>query len=338
VRLDSPGRGVNLSVSVLIPAFRPRFLGQAIASVLAQGHEDFELIISDDSGGPDVLPVVERFRDPRIRYVTTAGRTGGGENMRGLWKLASHDLIKYLFDDDLLMPHALGDLVDAIGASPDASFAFGTRQIVDEHGRRISEAPSFSPERLVLRPRGLANSMLNIIQNPIGEFSNVLINRASGVNEADFLYYEGFGLHVVTDVGFFLNAGRRGPGIGLSRLIGAFRKHGNQNSSPAVNPLFIIGFCEWELFIRGEYSAGALTRDHALQGIAILTTAYAQWSRTLPAISLMQPGIADLPQRIEAGETAILDDEFRGRWNTFVNAVLEAKARREATVSTLQAG
>lgn len=318
-----------MSVSILIPAFRPRFLGQAIASALAQGHEDFELIVSDDSGGPDVLPVVEQFRDPRICYVATTGRTGSVENARGLWRLAKYDLIKYLFDDDLLMPHAVGDLVDLLEGAPDAGLAFGRRQIVNEKGRVSWEPPPFKTERVRLDRQSTAESCVGTITNPIGEFSNILINRARGVTDLDFLSYQGIEMRVMSDVGFYLNVARNSACVGQSRLIGSFRKHDEQNSSPAFNPVFALGICEWEVFLRGEYSDGALSKASALAAVAKLGNAYRQWSISLPLISQMASGLAALRERIEDGETAILDDDFRSRWDVLVETVMEEKVRRD---------
>lgn len=65
-----------MGISILIPAFRPTFLRQAICSALGQELEDFELIISDDSGGDQIRPIVERFSDPRIRYRPERTNTG----------------------------------------------------------------------------------------------------------------------------------------------------------------------------------------------------------------------------------------------------------------------
>jgi len=315
-----------LSVSVLIPAFRPTFLGQAIASVLAQGHEDFELIVSDDSGGDAVRPVVERFRDPRVRYVKTAGRTGPLPNMRGLWQLARYDLLSYLFDDDVLMPHALGAFVDELAMAPDLSFVFGRRQTINNLGRVTDEFWPLKAPRMRMDERGLAQNAVGRIMNPIGEFSNVLVNRASGVTQEDFTSYRGFAMHVVADVGFYLNATRHGHCVGINRLVSSFRKHADQNSSPAFNPLFAIGICEWELFIRGEYSCGALSKPDALAAIAKLSTAYTHWSRGLPLIARMAPSLAELRQQVEDGEVDVLDDRFRVQWAAFVDAVMAGKA------------
>ena len=310
-----------MSVSVLIPAFRPTFLAEAITSVLAQDYRDFELIVSDDSGADEVLPVVERFADPRIRYVRTAGRTGGEENMRGLWVLAKHDLINFLFDDDLLTPNALSDLVGEVRAAPNVSFVFGRRRVIDAQGQVLEEPPPFSVERGQLDRGALARRLVGKVINPIGEFSNILINRAVGLTPADFMVYGGYDIEVVTDVGFFLNAAARAPCAGLNRIVGAFRRHANQNSSPDFNPAFAIGICEWELFVRGELSGGTLPRAEALAALARLAGAYEHWARTLPAIAQMTPGLADLRGRVEAGETDVLDQAFRERWNRFVGAV-----------------
>jgi cellulose synthase/poly-beta-1,6-N-acetylglucosamine synthase-like glycosyltransferase len=47
-------------VSVLIPAYKPRHLSQAIASVLAQTFDDYELLLSDDDPGGAVAPPLTR--------------------------------------------------------------------------------------------------------------------------------------------------------------------------------------------------------------------------------------------------------------------------------------
>jgi glycosyltransferase involved in cell wall biosynthesis len=55
-------------VSIGIPAYKPEFLEEAIASVLAQTFEDWELIVVDDCSPADIKGIVGKFTDPRIRY------------------------------------------------------------------------------------------------------------------------------------------------------------------------------------------------------------------------------------------------------------------------------
>lgn len=315
-----------MTVSILIPAFRPTYLRQAVASVLTQGTEHFEVLISDDSGGEDLLPIVESFRDPRIRYTRTAGRIGGAENCRFLWEQCERDVMMFLFDDDLLMPHAMADLTDALAAHPQASFCYGQRYVIDNTGR-ITQTPSPPPQPLALIPGdALTRALVGGVVNRVGELSNVLINRKTGVVVEDLLVYFGVDLHVVADVGLYLNATRRGPAAQIGRPIAAFRRHEAQNSQASFNPKFAIGIVEWELFLRGEWDVGRLPAESALAAVEKLTRAYGHWGQAHPAIGAMLPGLQALPDRIRAGDRQLLDPAFRASWDGFVADVLKPKA------------
>jgi len=314
-----------LTTSILIPAFRPTFLRQALASVLTQGADDLEILISDDSGEDAVRPVVEAFADPRIRYMRTAGRIGGAENCRFLWDQCRTSRMMFLFDDDLLMPHAVVELTAALDANPGASFSFGQRYRIDAAGR-VTNVPAQAPRLTKFDGAAVAAGLVGTCANHIGELSNVLIDRSVGLGPDDLLVYMGLDMHVVADVGFYLNATRRGPAVRVGLPVAAFRTHGAQNSSPDFNPKFAVGIVEWELFIRGEYDAGRLPQADALKAIDKLTKAYGDWSAKLPLIGRMAPGLQALRPRVAAGETGVLDAAFRGEWDSFVEAVLKPAA------------
>lgn len=327
-----------MTVSVLIPAFRPTYLGQAIASVLSQGHEDYELLINDDSTGDEVAAVVKRFRDPRIRYSRTAGAQGGAENTRQLWSMAGRELVKFLFDDDVLLPNALGDLVDLVDAHPQASFTFGHRDVMNAEGRIQSEPRVIAPGKVaVLGPKEFSGLLIPTLHNRIGEFPNVLINRRAGVDLDDMFVYAGFALEMLVDVSFFLTAARKGPGVGTSRVVARYRKHGAQNSSIGYHPRFFKGFMEWELFIRAERGYGHLTVEQALQAIAKLETAYTNWGVRLPELLILREGLPGLRERVSAGETDLFDPEFHRRWDETVEAARQRNAAQPAVLEDRKA-
>ncbi|PZQ60297.1 MAG: hypothetical protein DI570_14360 [Phenylobacterium zucineum] len=321
-------------VSVLLPAFRPTYLTQAIASVLTQGFGDYELLINDDSIGEEVRAIVERFADPRIRYSRTAGGEGGAENSRQLWAMANSDLIKFMFDDDVLLPHALGELVGLVEANPGATFAFGHRDFIDADGRITSEPRVIAPGAIVtLDSQQVSGLLIGGLANRIGEMPNVLINRATGVNLDDMLDYAGFPVGMLADVSFYLTASRRGPAVGIGRTISQYRKHPNQNSSIGYNPAFFRGIIEWELFIRGETALGHLTPEQAVAAAGKLEGGYRNWGEALPELSILAPGLARLGDRIRGGERDLIDDDFRARWDETVEA---ARLRNAAKPSVLR--
>ena len=58
----------NTLFTIAIPAYKSKFLGEAIKSCLSQTYSNFELLIVDDAS-PEVLKsVVDRFHDDRIRF------------------------------------------------------------------------------------------------------------------------------------------------------------------------------------------------------------------------------------------------------------------------------
>lgn len=300
---------------MLIPAFRPTYLRQAIASVLTQGWEDYELVISDDSGGEAVQAVVECFSDQRIRYRRTAGRTGADANLRALWNEAAHDHVKFLFDDDLLLPNALVELLDAAGRFPDASLVFGHRDVIDADGRILDQPRLVAPDKIVALSAGqVSESLLKGCHNRIGELSNVLINRARGVNLDDVLQYRGIDLMSLGDVALYLNASWKGPVVGVGRTVGQFRRHGAQLSSWTSNKHYFKTVAEWELFIRGECGAGVIDAPTALAAATVLDRLYGIWEGRLPELSLLRGGIPDLRERISAGDKDLLDDRFLACW------------------------
>src|SRR5689334_5753558 len=129
-------------ISVGIPAHKTAFLVQAISSVLSQTFTDFELLVSDDSPDGSVGDLVRRFQDPRIRLIE-GPRQGAVANCVRLWEGASCDLLKYVYDDDLLYPTALADLAALLAKDPQYVFAFSRRVVIDEFGRVIRRPEAF---------------------------------------------------------------------------------------------------------------------------------------------------------------------------------------------------
>jgi len=96
--------------SVIIPVYnRAGPLREAIASVLAQSFQDFEIVVVDDGSTDDPKSVVEKFADPRIRYFRQPNGGGGAARNRGLDE-AEGVFVAFLDSDDLFLPHHLASM------------------------------------------------------------------------------------------------------------------------------------------------------------------------------------------------------------------------------------
>ncbi len=87
-------------VSVIITTYnRADFLVEAIASVLAQTYQDFELIVADDGSTDDTAIQISSFGD-RLRYLPLV-HSGRPEDVRNAGIVtAQGELIAFLDDDD----------------------------------------------------------------------------------------------------------------------------------------------------------------------------------------------------------------------------------------------
>jgi len=95
------------AVSIVIPAYNPRFFAMALQSALAQTYERLEILVCDDSQGEEIEAIVRSFDGvgvAAVRYVRNETHLGFAGNLVKAVELASSELVKVLCDDDRLFP------------------------------------------------------------------------------------------------------------------------------------------------------------------------------------------------------------------------------------------
>lgn len=141
--------------SIVTPVYEPPVdvLGDTIASVLAQDHDDWEWLLVDDCSPTEAVRELIRehaARDPRIRLVerATNGHIVAASN-DGI-EAARGEFIVLLDHDDLLTPGALSANARQIARHPDVDYLYSDEDKVDDDGRLYDEfqKPGWSPERL----------------------------------------------------------------------------------------------------------------------------------------------------------------------------------------------
>jgi glycosyltransferase involved in cell wall biosynthesis len=94
--------------SIVIPTYnRSELVQGAVRSVLAQTFDDFEVVVSDNCSQDDTREVVERFEDPRVRYVRTLTHGVIAESWEFARAQARGTMVMMLSDDDALVHDAL---------------------------------------------------------------------------------------------------------------------------------------------------------------------------------------------------------------------------------------
>ena len=95
-------KGINFSF--ILPAYKGRYLKEAINSILAQTYPYFELIIVNDKSPDDIDSIVNAFEDNRVSYYVNKENIGG-KDLVAQWNhclsFAKNEYVILATDDDL---------------------------------------------------------------------------------------------------------------------------------------------------------------------------------------------------------------------------------------------
>jgi glycosyltransferase involved in cell wall biosynthesis len=113
---------VSIKFSILTPWLPPRPIRPTIDLINAQTYDNWEHLISIDR--LDHAPISSD--DPRRKIYPCAEehRTWGNTCRHNLWGEATGDWILYLDDDDILYPHCLERVAQAIEAEPGKDWGY----------------------------------------------------------------------------------------------------------------------------------------------------------------------------------------------------------------------
>ncbi len=115
-------------VSVVIPTYnRAHCLPLALASVLAQTYQDFEVIIVDDHSSDNTTQICHRFQefDDRIQYIRNDKNYGPAKSRNNGIDKAKGEFITFLDSDDLYYIDKIQLQVELLKKHPSTGFCYG---------------------------------------------------------------------------------------------------------------------------------------------------------------------------------------------------------------------
>jgi hypothetical protein len=154
-------------VAVITPTRdRAHVVERALASVRAQTHTRWQHVIVDDGSLDGTADLLAAIDDPRVTVVRTTGLGNAGALNAGLAAVGEDvDVVTYLDDDNVMLPHWLAAVAWAFAARPDVSVLYGGRVIeadypwpfiqAEPYDRALLERMNFMDQNVIAHRRGL---------------------------------------------------------------------------------------------------------------------------------------------------------------------------------------
>jgi GT2 family glycosyltransferase len=147
-----PALPVQPRFSIVTPVFNtdPAWLEEYFRSVLAQVYPHWELVVSDDgSTRPETLATLRKYAaHQQVRVVWNAVNGGISAATQAALRQATGDYVALMDHDDVLLPHALFRMAEAIATDPALDLLYSDEDKLELDGSR-SDAyfkPDWSPD------------------------------------------------------------------------------------------------------------------------------------------------------------------------------------------------
>lgn len=201
-------------LTVFTPFFRadPAYFDETIASVLSQSFGDFEYLMINDGPIEDARRIEEKFRDPRIRIITSATPLGlSGSRNAGLHE-ARGELIAFIDSDDVCEPGRLQKQIDFLREHPDHILVGASLRYIDERSQTIGGRQYPSSDEAIKRNL----LVLNVVAQPA-----VMARRQSLIDAGGYIH----DYPAAEDYSLWLRLARRGKFHNLPETLVAYRIH-----------------------------------------------------------------------------------------------------------------
>lgn len=130
-----------MKYSILIPAYKSKYLKECIDSILSQTYPEFEVIIVNDASPEDIDSIINSYTDNRIHYFKNEKNCGAinvVDNWNKCLNYATGEYVICMGDDDKLLPNCLIEYSNLIKKYPSLYIYHAWTQIINENSDIIS--------------------------------------------------------------------------------------------------------------------------------------------------------------------------------------------------------
>ena len=129
------------AISVGLPVYNGAdYLAEAIASLIDQSFEDFELLIQDNASTDATEQICRAYAatDPRISYVRNPQNVGAAANYNLVFERACGRYFKWAAHDDVCTPDFLERCVEVLERDPAIVLCCGQTRLINDDGSPVA--------------------------------------------------------------------------------------------------------------------------------------------------------------------------------------------------------
>lgn len=251
----------NPLITIVICTYnRADMLKEAMPSILAQTYEPVEILVFDDGSTDNTGEVVADFGDNRVRYYRQDNKGLAAARTVACGQLARGEYIAFQDDDDIMPPHRITCLYNAMLRYPQAVLAAGDWEMINVEGKLTGERITFTIEGKNDEPLLIEDGYKTIMWPMLSPLPNATLFRKAAGENIGWLD-ERFSRSSDTD--FFARLAQLGPIVYVPEVVAYYRSgHTRMWSDNDVNGLV----CEYNSFMLYEKHLKSLTTDrHEIQ-------------------------------------------------------------------------
>ncbi len=261
-------------VSIIIPSYKPEHFEQCLRSAIGQSYPNTEIMVSDNCPTEAIREICLRFPDVIYQRNSVIRE----ENVVSAFFSAKGELIKPLFDDDILHPFCVERMVAITQQHPDVQLVFSATQVIDAHNLRVETRRPFEASGS-MSGRDMQRDITLRMRNFIGEFTSIMFRRSKLWEIGPHRLFT-VGGHDCTlglaDLSAYINLASGGSAFYIDEELSYFRRDPTlqSNSNPNANPNFGYCFSDYIDLLPASHATGAITDEELLAAQAQVQGAY----------------------------------------------------------------
>lgn len=248
-------------VSIVIPSYKPGHFAQCLKSAIGQTYPRVEIMVSDNCPTEEIRDICAAY--PQVIYQRNSAVRA--QNILGALYSAKGELVKPLFDDDILHPFCVERMVATMNMDPAVQLVFSASQVININNERTERRRPYEASGS-MPGRDMQRSMVLGMRNFVGEFSSIMFRRQRlwEIGPLRLFQYGGHDCSTgLADIAAYFNLAASDKVFYIDEELSYFRhdQRLQSNSNPSINSDFGYCFSDYIDLLVESQVAGVVSAD-----------------------------------------------------------------------------